>query len=120
MARPLPLTLSQLLGSVWKSLHQGGLGAILNCTTSSARVAIPGAGSVDLYAVTNIGDSVAYVRGGGDDVTAGLTDYPVFVTERVFLPIFNVRGDPITYVAGITETGTAKLIVTPGYGNRGA
>lgn len=105
----------------WRALYQGGLGAVLACTTGSSRVAIPGASSgVDQIGLINIGDQTAFVRLGGDDITATVACLPIPVLYPIYLPLVRFPDAPAlaTYIAGITSTGTATVIVTAGQATR--
>lgn len=92
----------------------------LACTTTTARVQVP-VSSENGIEIVNIGTSPAFVAGGDGTVTASAT------TNRVLQPnwpriFFRGQGvDPANYyVAGITASGTATLVITPCSGDENA
>lgn len=97
--------------SSWLSLFQGGEGVRLSVTTSSANVAVPGASVVNQMMVTNLGDSVAFVKVGIDNTLgASINSYPLYLGQQLTLPT-NL------YVAAITESGVTTLLINTGNGS---
>lgn len=95
----------------------GGLGVRLACTTSSgtsSRTALVGTGNVMIF--TNVGDVVAYVAWGDSSIVATTSYFPVMPGDQ--LPPVTIPDDgSVTHVAGITESGSADLLVHRGWGN---
>lgn len=103
--------------SAWLSdypfeIGNGGLGATLTCTSTSARTALVGTGSVLM--LTNISDVVAYVALGDSSVTATTAYFPVLPGTKEVISINADAG--YTHAAGITSSGTASVLIHRGYG----
>lgn len=97
---------------------EGGNGKRLACTTSSARVAIPGTqgqSALERILVTNGGPASAFVRMGQSNVVATLDCMEVLpgTTQTFTVPQLAPSG---LWVAGITEAGTTNLSIVAGSG----
>lgn len=81
----------------------------LACTTTSARIQLP-LSSLNGVEIVNLGTAPAFVASGDSTVTASAT------ANRVVHPnwprIFARKPDD-QFVAGITGSGTATLVITP-------
>jgi hypothetical protein len=89
--------------------HINAAAVQLAVTTSSASVQLPPS-SLNGVEIVNIGTAPAYVACGGSGVTASAT------TNRVVQPnwprIF-MRNTGDLFIAAITASGTATLVITP-------
>lgn len=84
----------------------------LNAGTSSASVALTGAG--DSVVVTNATNALAYVRFGADaSVSASPSDMPVLPNAHVMLCINQL----VEYAAGVLASGSGSLLFTRGDGS---
>jgi len=97
---------------------EGGNGKRLACTTSSARVAIPGTqgqGSPNRILVTNGGSVSAFIRMGQSNVVATLDCMEVLpgTTQTFTVPQVAPSG---LFLAGITESGSTNLSIVSGSG----
>lgn len=96
--------------SSWQSLYQGGLGTRLTCSTSTTNSAVPGSGVVSQMLLTNMGNVTIFVKVGGDATLAATTAcFPLFPGNQLLLPM-------PSFVAGITASDTADLLITSGNG----
>jgi hypothetical protein len=91
----------------------GCLGVAISATTSSSRAALVGSGNV--LVLTNVGDVTVYVALGDSSITATTSYYPILpgTKETMTLP----DDGSLTYVAGITASGSATLLAHRGFGN---
>lgn len=105
-----------LINVMWRALYNGGKGSLLACTTATARIAIPGAGSVSLISIYNKGANEAYVALGDSTVEADVLSYPIPIGQQVFLPTQPLSGS-VTHIAGITAASTTSLVITSGTAN---
>lgn len=97
-------------------LISGGLGAYLACTSTSARVALPGIGNA--VVVTNTGSSNAWFALGSSSVTATTSYVPILAGTSSIYTIPSDELDTVTHAAGITLSGeTTSLNFNRGYGN---
>lgn len=97
---------------------EGGNGKRLACTTSSARVAVPGTqgqGASNRILVTNGGAISAFIRMGQANVVATLDCMEILpgTTQTFTVPQVAPSG---LYVAGITESDTTNLSIVAGSG----
>lgn len=97
---------------------QGGLGASLACTTSTASVALNIDPDYDpmCLVIFNVGDVFAHVRLGDSSVVATIACMAVPPGGALTINFTSVNVAIPTYIAGITETGTTRLQITTGLG----
>ena len=100
---------------------QGGVGARLDVTATSASIAVPTPGgdtqSAVLVCITNYGVNPAFVALGKSPQTATTNHQCVLPGTQTVWGIPYVMEAPL-YMAAICESGqTTKLQITRGYGN---
>lgn len=89
-----------------------GATVTLSASGTTARVALPSKRGDQIRIANPAGGQIVFVKFGDATVTAAVTDTPVLVgsTDTFTVP------PGMTYVAGITSTGTATIYFTSGDG----
>jgi hypothetical protein len=92
----------------------GGLGALLSCTSSSSRVALPNPTLGSIWQINNIGTDFVSLAFGNSSVEA-TTSYITFGPgiSQMGIPNAGGSGAP-THMAGITSGTTVLVQITAG------
>lgn len=94
----------------------GGLGAVLTCSGTTARVALPEPRDGNAWAINNTGTDNVSLAFGDDDTIEATLAYLSFPPGISYIGIPNAGGSGApTWMAGITAGETFDVQITAGF-----